>query len=332
MGVHLPPALLAGPQTAGGLVNLPAVLITLVVGGLLMVGTRESATINAILVAVKVLALAAFIAIALPHFHPEHFSPFTPYGFASHEVGGRKVGVMAAAAIIFFAFYGFDAISTAAEEAKRPGRDLTIGIIGSMLACVVIYMAVAAAAIGAAAPATFAADPAPLVFIMNRLSQPLAAKLVAGAAVIALPTVILAFMYGQSRIFFAMARDRMLPEGLARLSQRGAPVAVTALTAAIAALIAGFLPLEEIAALANSGTLCAFVAVCVCMMVLRVREPERPRLFRTPLPWLVGPLGVLGCLYLFTSLPKLTIGLFFVWNAMGLAVYFAYARRRSLLA
>ena len=336
VGVNLPPALLGGPEAPGGVVNLPAILITLAVGALLLVGTRESANVNAALVAVKVLALAAFVAIAAPAFQPAHFSPFMPHGFASHEVVQdgqvQKVGVMAAAAIIFFAFYGFDAISTAAEEAKNPGRDLTIGIIGSMIACVAIYMAVAAAAIGASAPQSFAKDAAPLVFIMNQLNHPLAAKLVAGAAVVALPTVILAFMYGQSRIFFAMARDRMLPEGLARVSGRGAPVAVTVLTAVIAAAIAGFLPLGQIAALANSGTLCAFVAVCVCMMVLRLREPERPRVFRAPLPWLVGPLGVLGCLYLFTSLPKVTIALFFVWNAIGLGVYFAYARRRSLQA
>ncbi len=332
VGVHLPAALRAGPETAGGIVNLPAVAITLLVGGLLTLGTRESATINTALVVVKVLALGAFVAIAFPHFDASHFTPFMPNGFGSHEVSGQKVGVMAAAAIIFFAFYGFDAISTAAEEAKNPARDLTIGIIGSMLVCVAIYMTVAAAAIGAARVETFAKDPAPLVFIMNALSQPLAAKLVAAAAVIALPTVILAFMYGQSRIFFAMARDRMLPEALARVNARGAPVAVTVLTAVIAAAIAGFLPLGQIAALANSGTLCAFIAVCVCMLVLRRREPERPRVFRTPWAWVVGPLGILGCLYLFSSLPGITIGLFFVWNAIGLGVYVLYARRRSLLA
>ena len=332
LGAPIPAALLAGPETAGGIINLPAVLITLLVGGLLMVGTRESATINAWLVAAKVLALAAFVAIAFPHFDASNFTPFMPNGFGSHAVGGEKVGVMAAAAIIFFAFYGFDAISTAAEEAKNPGRDLSIGIIGSMLACVAIYMLVAAAAIGASPVDAFAKDPAPLVFIMNQLQQPLAAKVIAGAAVVALPTVILAFMYGQSRIFFAMARDRMLPQGLAVVSRRGAPVAVTIMTAVIAAAIAGFLPLGQIAALANSGTLCAFVAVCACMLVLRRREPDRPRVFRAPLAWVVGPLGILGCLYLFTSLPAVTIVLFFVWNAIGLGVYFLYARRRSLLA
>ena len=332
VGVHLPAALKAGPEATGGVVNLPAVVITLLVGGLLTLGTRESATVNTALVVVKVVALAVFVAIAFPHFNPSHFTPFMPHGFVGQEIGGQKVGVMAAAAIIFFAFYGFDAIATAAEEAKEPARDLTIGIVGSMLACVVIYMAVAAAAIGAVRVEAFAKDPAPLVFVMNSLNQPLAAKVIAGAAVVALPTVILAFMYGQSRIFFAMARDRMLPDGLAQVNAKGAPVAVTALTAAIAAVIAGFLPLGQIAALANSGTLCAFIAVCVCMMVLRRREPERPRTFSTPLPWLVGSLGVLGCLYLFTSLPTLTIALFFVWNALGLAVYFAWARRRSRLA
>ena len=332
VGAPVPAALLSGPETPGGIVNLPAVVITLLVGALLTAGTKESATINAVLVGVKVLALAVFVAIALPRFDASHFTPFMPNGFAAHEAGGTKVGVMAAAAIIFFAFYGFDAISTAGEEAKNPGRDLSVGIIGSMLACVVIYMAVAAAAIGASPVSAFAKDAAPLVFIMNQLNQPTVAKVVAGAAVVALPTVILAFMYGQSRIFFAMARDRMLPEGLAKVSGRGAPLAVTVLTAVIAAVIAGLLPLSDIAALANSGTLCAFIAVCLCMLVLRRREPGRPRVFRAPLAWGVGPLGILGCLYLFTSLPAKTIVLFFVWNALGLAVYFGYARRRSRLA
>ena len=328
----VPHALLAGPE-GGGIVNLPAILITFVVAGVLILGTKESATVNVVLVVTKIAALTAFVVIAGRAFHADHFKPFMPFGFSGHAADGSKVGVMAAASIIFFAFYGFDTISTAAEETVNPGRDLTIGIIGSMAACIVIYMAVAAAAIGAAPVAAFAKSSAPLVYVLDQLNEPLTARLVAGAAVVALPTVILAFMYGQSRIFFVMARDGLLPRGLSKVSPRtGAPTTMTLITAAIAAAIAGFLPLNQIAALANAGTLCAFIAVCVCMMVLRRREPNRPRPFKAPAWMLIGPLGVLGCLYLFTSLPTITIVLFFAWNALGLVGYFAFARRSSLLA
>jgi APA family basic amino acid/polyamine antiporter len=332
LGLGAPPALLAGPEAAG-LVNLPAVLIALVVAGLLILGTRESATVNVVLVVVKVAALLAFVLLAAPAFDPSHFSPFAPFGLARESAQGMKVGVIPAASLIFFAFYGFDAISTAAEEARRPGRDLTIGIIGSMLACTVIYMAVAAAAIGAAPVDVFARSEAPLVFVLDSLRQPLAARLVAGAAVVALPTVIMVFMYGQSRIFFVMARDGLLPRGLAKVSRRtGTPALMTAITGLISAAIAGVLPLKQIAELANAGTLAAFVAVAVCMMILRRREPTRPRPFRAPLWWAVGPLAVAGCLYLFANLPRLTQVWFLAWNLVGIVVYLAYGRRRSRLA
>lgn len=326
-----PKALLSGPE-AGGVINLPAIFIAFAVAALLILGTRESATVNVVLVGVKIVALGAFVIIAGAAFKSSHFTPFMPFGFSGRAADGTKIGVMAAASIIFFAFYGFDTISTAAEETRNPARDLTIGIIGSMIVCIVIYMAVAAAAIGAAPPADFAKSPAPLVYVLDALRRPLAARLVAGAAVVALPTVILAFMYGQSRIFFVMARDGLLPRRLSRLSKRtGSPVTMTFITAVIAASVAGFLPLGQIAALANAGTLCAFIAVAVCMMVLRRREPDRPRVFKTPVWWLVGPLGIVGCLYLFTSLPSITILLFFVWNALGIGVYFLFARRGSVL-
>jgi len=328
----VPKALLAGPG-AGGIINLPAILIAVLVAGFLILGTKESATVNVVLVIVKVLALTAFVIIAGMAFKPSHFHPFMPFGFSGRAADGTKVGVMAAASIIFFAFYGFDTISTAAEETKNPGRDLTIGIIGSMVLCIVIYMAVAAAAIGAVPVALFAKSSAPLVYVLDSLNSPLAARLVAGAAVAALPTVILAFMYGQSRIFFVMARDGLLPRGLSKVSARtGSPVTMTVITAVIAAAIAGLLPLGQIAALANAGTLCAFIAVCVCMMVMRRREPQRHRVFKAPLWWLVGPLGVLGCLYLFSTLPNLTIGLFFAWNALGVVLYLLLARKGSVLA
>ncbi|MGE3335381.1 MAG: amino acid permease [Rhodospirillaceae bacterium] len=322
LDIALPLALTAGPH-AGGIVNIPAIFIIACVAGLLMAGTRESATVNAILVVVKLVALLVFILVALPHFDFSNFEPFMPYGFAKHEVDGMQRGVMAAAAIIFFAYYGFDAISTAAEEAKRPERDLPIGIVGSMIACTILYICVAAAAVGSTPFTAFANSPEPLALIMRELGQGAAAAAVGAAAIVALPTVILAFLYGQSRIFFVMARDGLLPAKLAVVNAKtGTPVRITALTAVIVAVLAGLIPLDEIAALANAGTLAAFIAVAVCVMVLRQRDPSRARVFRTPAVWIVAPLAILGCLYLMWSLPTTTQKFFLIWNAIGLVGYF----------
>ena len=333
MGMNLPLWATAGPH-AGGVVNLPAVGIVFVVAGLLMAGTRESAMLNAVLVIVKVIALAIFVAIALPHFDASNMQPFMPYGFAkSMDAEGVERGVMAAAAIIFFAFYGFDAISTAAEETRNPGRDLSIGIIGSMVGCTLIYVVVALAAVGAISYTVFGNSPEPLALIMRELGQGNAATIVAAAAVIALPTVLLAFLYGQSRIFFVMSRDGLLPRGLSKVNQRtGTPIATTLFTATLVAALAGVARLDEIAALANAGTLAAFTAVSVCLLVLRKRDPARPRVFRTPLAWVVAPIAIFGCLYLFWSLPRTTQFWFLVWNAIGVVAYLAYGRRASLLA
>jgi len=325
-------SLLAGPA-AGGLVNLPAVAISLGVAALLAAGTRESATVNFILVLLKLFALAAFIVLTLPVFNPGHFHPFLPYGWASLTADGMKLGVLPAASLIFFAFYGFDTISTAAEEAKRPGRDLSIGIVGSMLLCTALYIVVAIAAIGAVKPQDFAASAEPLALILRTLHRSGWSAVIGGAAVLAFPTVIMVFMYGQSRIFFVMARDRLLPGVLAKVNARThTPIAVTVFTGVVAAVIAGLAPLKFIAELANSGTLCAFIAVALSMMLLRRRDPHRPRVFRTPLWWLVGPAAIAGCLYLFWNLPGLTQHLFLVWNGIGIAVYALYGVRRSRLA
>ena len=325
-----PEVLAKGPEL-GGVVNLPAVFIIAVVAGLLCLGTKESATLNAVLVAIKIVALAVFVAVALPYFDGANLEPFMPFGFPK-SVGADGVGrgVMAAAAIIFFAFYGFDAISTAAEETKNPGRDLAIGIVGSMVACIAIYMLVAVAAVGALSFTRFAGSAEPLALILREVGRPGVARFLALSAVIALPTVLLAFLFGQSRIFFTMARDGLLPASLATVSRRGTPVRITLVTAAIVAVIAGLLPLGEIAALANAGTLAAFVAVAVCVLVLRRREPDAARSFRTPLAWVVAPGAVAGCLYLFWSLPTRTQEYFLLWNLLGLAVYFLYARPRAV--
>ncbi|WP_343699383.1 amino acid permease [Caulobacter sp.] len=332
-----PDFLLAGPHQ-GGIVNLPAVFISMAVAGLLALGTRESATVNMILVFVKIIALAVFVALCLPAFNASHFTPFMPNGFQAHVPAGAaadaaKVGVMAAASLIFFAFYGFDAVSTAAEETKNPKRDLTIGIVGSMAACTAIYMIVAAVAIGASRAEVFSQSEAPLVFILETLNQAKVAGFVALAAVIALPTVILAFMYGQSRIFFVMARDGLLPRALSAVNAKtGTPVLMTLLTGVLSAVISGFLSLKDIAELANAGTLAAFIAVGVSVIVLRRREPNRPRVFSTPLWQVVAPAGVLGCLYLFYSLPAKTQLYFLYAHIIGVVIYFAYGKRKSVLA
>ncbi|MDG2528890.1 amino acid permease [Caulobacter endophyticus] len=334
-----PDYLLAGPHVTladgrHGLINLPAVIISMAVAGLLALGTRESATVNMVLVVIKIAALAVFVALCLPAFDATHFTPFMPKGFAATPgPDGIKVGVMAAASLIFFAFYGFDAVSTAAEETKNPKRDLTIGIVGSMAACTAIYMIVAAVSIGASRAEVFSTSEAPLVFILETLKHPKVAQGVALAAVVALPTVILAFMYGQSRIFFVMARDGLLPRALSRVNAKtGTPVLMTLLTGVLAAVLSGLLPLKEIAELANAGTLAAFIAVGASVIVLRLREPERPRVFSTPAWPVVAGGAILGCLYLFASLPAKTQLYFFYAQLIGLAIYFLYGVRRSVLA
>ena len=218
-----------------------------------------------------------------------------PYGFVKQGPPGAEVGVMAASAIIFFAFYGFDAIATAAEETKNPSRDLAIGIVGSMVLCVLIYMAVAAAAIGAEPYQRFASSTEPLALILRDIGQPVAAEILALSASIGMPTVILAFFYGQSRIFLSMSRDGLLPTRLARLSGRRTPVRITPVHRGDRRLLAGLVPLNDLVALANAGTLTAFIAVCAAMLTLRRRDPDAVRKFRTPLPWVTGTIGILGC-------------------------------------
>jgi APA family basic amino acid/polyamine antiporter len=321
LGLQLPVSLANGPY-AGGIINMAAILIIALVAGLLSAGTRESATVNAGLVVLKLAALFLFVVLAAPHFNLATFHPFMPYGFSGADPQGVPHGVMAAAAIIFFAFYGFDAISTASEEAKNPGRDIPIGIVGSLVVCTVIYMVVSAVAVGSMPFTQFANSPEPLALILRKLGSGGASVVIGAAAVIALPTVILAFLYGQSRIFFVMARDGLLPQSLAAINRRtGSPLRITWVTAFIVGILAGLVPLEQIAALANAGTLLAFMAVALCMLVLRRREPQRSRPFKAFAAWIIGPAAMLGCLYLFLSLPSKTQLFFAVWNVVGLAIY-----------
>jgi APA family basic amino acid/polyamine antiporter len=330
----------AGPFDANpGIINVPAMLIALLCMALLLIGTKESARFNAILVAIKVSALMLFLVLALPAMNAENFQPFSPNGFFAKEVVDPitnnmvTVGVAAAAASIFFAYVGFDAVSTAAEETINPQRNIPIGLIGSLAICTVIYMLVAAGAtgaVGAQPGGELSQSKEALAFVLNEIGHGWAGKLVAISAAIALPSVILMMMFGQTRIFFVMARDGLLPDVFSKLHPKyGTPHVVTLCTGIFVALFAALFPVGKLADISNSGTLFAFFTVAVGVMILRRTNPDRPRPFRTPLYFLVCPLAAAGCVFLFFQLSGYTELMFLGWTTIGLVVYFLYSRRRS---
>jgi len=370
IGIHLPHALTVGPKIewgflqggeVGGLVNLPAVVIVGLVTTLLVIGTKESATFNAVLVLIKVTALTLFIAVTLPMIsgHSANFHPFTPRGWGS-PLSSSGAGVLGAAASIFFAYVGFDAVSTAAEETKNPQRNVPIGLIGSLLICTVFYLLVAGGVIGAygaqplfngavpfkeGSPELYAsaacqAANAPLVcskealaYVMRQVSTPMLGNIIGLAATIALPSVVLLMMYGQTRVFFVMARDGLLPDRLSSVHPKfRTPWVVTIVTGIFVAIAAAFLPVGTLADYSNAGTLFAFAAVSVGVMVLRFTDPGRPRPFRTPLLFVVAPLSIAGCLLLFFSLGIESKELFVAWTILGLIFYFLYGYRHSHVA
>lgn len=359
-GMELPRALKTGPMD-GGAFNLLAFLIALVVTWLLVIGTSKSAKVNAVLVAIKVVALVAFIAIAVPAVQDANFEPFFPTGWGS-PMGG--IGVLGAAASIFFAYVGFDAVSTAAEETENPNRNIPIGLIGSLLVCTVFYLLVSYGAVGAigsqpmldaagvafhpgtpemaaaCAAQTAQAGSEPLVCSREPLAHVLKIMGFAGwgnaiglAAALALPSVILMMIYGQTRIFFTMSRDGLLPEKLSTVHPKfHTPHVITIITGVFVAFFAALFPVGILADISNSGTLFAFMAVAIAVLILRKREPNRHRPFRTPMAWIVCPLAIAGCLLLFLNLSIYTIGLFFGWAVIGLVIYALYGYRNSDLA
>jgi len=342
---------LATAIAVGGYINLPAFVIALLVTWLLVIGTRESAFVNAVLVVVKITALTAFIALAVPVMNSDNFEPFAPLGFG---------GISAAAASIFFAYVGFDAVSTAAEETRNPQRNMPIGLIGSLMICTVFYLLVASGVIGtvgaqplldaggkgiqpgdATAMAAACADigsqavvcsKEALAWTLRSIGWQQIGNLVGLAAGLALPSVVLMMMYGQTRIFFVMSRDGLLPERFSRIHPRfHTPHVVTIVTGIAVAIFAALFPVGMLADISNSGTLFAFAMVAIAVMVLRRTDPHRHRPFRTPAVMLVAPLAILGCVYLFFSLGNYTLGLFAGWAVFGLLIYFLYSRHHSHL-
>lgn len=321
LGVHLPQSLTNVPAQ-GGLIDLPAALIALVITGLLVLGVRHGARFNAALVFVKLCAIFLFLALAAPKVDVDLWSPFAPFGWQ---------GIATGAAIIFFAYIGFDAVATAAEETRDPQRNLPIGIIASLVVCTAIYLAVAAVLTGVAPYAELNVKE-PVAYALRRIGYDFGAALVAAGALAGITTVLLVLIFGQARIFFVMARDGLLPPAMSRIHKKhGTPYIATLLTGCGVAFVAAFFPLGAIAELSNIGTLFAFVAVSIGVMILRRARPDVARPFRTPLLWLVGPAAVLSCGYLMISLPAATWTRFAVWTLVGVLFYAFYGYWRSPL-
>ncbi|HLK87677.1 MAG TPA: amino acid permease [Candidatus Binataceae bacterium] len=324
VGIHLPAAISYAPGTEpGAIVNLPAALIVLLISVVLYVGIRESARLNSLIVGIKLCAVATVILVGMFFVRPQNWSPFAPFGWS---------GISKGAAYIFFAYIGFDAVSTAAEEAVDPGRDLPRGILWSLFVCTALYIAVSAVLTGMVPFAEIDRN-APLASAFVTRGLNFVGGVVSMGAVMGLTSVLLVLLLGQSRIFFAISRDGLLPRAFSRVHPRFlTPYIPTVITGLAVGATAALLPIREIAELTNIGTLFAFVLVCLGVWILRYIDPDQRRPFRTPLVPLVPIAGALSCLYLMASLPLVTWIRFFVWMGIGFAIYFSYGRYHSHVA
>jgi len=322
-GVKLPDAISTSPSD-GGVFNLPAVFIVLAIMLLLVRGVRESAGANLVMVCVKLVVLTFFIIVAFVNFKADNLQPFMPNGFHS---------VTAAAAIIFFAYIGFDAVSTGSEEARDPAKTLPFAVIGSLLICTLFYILTAVGALGIATPAQMEGSDAPLATALDEgAGISWAAWILALGALIAITSVVLVIFYGQTRIFFAMARDGLLPERMAQVHPRfGTPAKLTVGLGVLIALLAAFVPLGAIVELVNIGTLFAFVLVNIGVIVLRRTRPDMPRPYRVPFSPVFPLLGVAFAVYLMSDLPLATWIRFVIWLAIGMTIYALYGYRHSRL-
>jgi APA family basic amino acid/polyamine antiporter len=342
--VTLPAWAAAAPGTMpGAVVNLPAMVIVLLITTLLVIGIRESARFNAAMVAIKLAAVLFFIVAGVKFVRPENWSPFAPYGWS---------GIMAAGAVVFFAYIGFDAVSTTAEEARNPSRDLPIGIIASLILCTVLYIAVAAILSGIVPVTTYrtleSALPgtpivsqvestrflnAPVAYVLHVIDQDWAAGLISAGAVAGITSVLLVMLLGQPRIFFSMSRDRLLPTAVSKVHPRfGTPYITTIITGSVVALVAGLTPINVVGEMTSIGTLFAFVVVCAAVIMLRIKRPEARRPFKVPFGYLFPVAGVVSCLYLMLSLSAVTWVRFLVWLDLGMMIYWFYGRTHSPLA
>jgi APA family basic amino acid/polyamine antiporter len=306
----------------GGIMNLPAALIVLALTVLLVIGIKESARVTSIIVAIKIAVVLFFIVVGAFAVNPANWSPFMPNGFA---------GVGAAAAIIFFAYIGFDAVSTTAEEAKNPQRDVPIALLASLGICTILYVVVAAILTGMV-PYTQIHVKAPVAEALNTVGIRWGGALVATGAVAGITSVLIVMLLGQIRVFYAMSRDGLLWPWLSVVHPRyGTPHHATVVTGVSVAILAALVPIGEAANLTNIGTLFAFTLVCGAIIVLRRTNPKQHRPFRTPFVPVIPILGMLACLGLMLFLPAMTWWRFVLWSLVGVALYFGYGLRHSKL-
>ena len=324
MGLYLPPALINPLGISGGIINLPAVLIIASITALLVKGARESSNFNAVIVTVKVAVILIFIMIGVNYINPGNYQPFMPYGWS---------GVFKGAAIIFFAYIGFDAITTAAEEVKKPQRTIPLAIVGSLVISSILYIAVAAVLNGMVPYLEFKTTAAPVAYALERVGIHWADMIISVGALCGITSVLLVNMFGQTRIFFAMSRDGLLPKTFSKVHKNfKTPINGIILVGAVASVLAAFLPLTDIVELVNIGTLAAFTLVSAAVIVLRRQRPDIERPFKCPAVPLVPAAAVVFCLFLITQLPTVTHLRFVVWLLIGLVVYYFYGRRRSNLS
>ena len=328
-GVHLPGWMCAAPGAMeGAVVNLPAAIIVLLITALLVIGVRESARFNAAMVAIKLAAVVFFIFAGFTFVKPENWSPFMPYGFS---------GVMAAAAVVFFGYIGFDAVSTTAEEAVNPQRDLPIGIIASLVICTLLYLIVSAVLTGILPVLEYKTNVqflnAPVGYALAVIHKDWAAGLVSAGAVCGITSVLLVMLMSQPRIFFAMSRDRLLPAGASKVHPTfKTPYVTTIITGIIVSIAAALVPIQILGEMTSIGTLFAFMIVCSAVMVLRMKRPDAHRPFKVAGGPVIPVLGIVSCLYLMLSLPVATWVRFLGWLNIGMLIYWFYGRVHSPLA
>jgi len=320
-GIHLPEYLIKVPSE-GGMINLPAICISLFIGCLLIRGTKESIVVNRILVAIKLGVIFLFLAIAAPHIKMENYANFFPFGWHGVSIG---------AATIFFAYLGFDAVATTAEECKNPNRDLPIGIIGGLLICALLYIAVSLVLTGIVNFSELN-NAEPMAYALRVNGSNIGSALVGTGAITGMVAVLLVLMYGQSRIFFVMARDGLIPAAFGKLHKKfGTPYLGCIFLTLAVATISGFTPIQTMGQMSSLGTLFAFTVVSVGVLVMRIRKPNVERPFRCPAVFVVAPLAILSCGYLMYNLLLKTGKPFMIWFLISILVYFCYSYKKSPL-